>query len=581
MKLIDALEIIRAGRGRSSERTFALATGFTPLHLATFLTAHLQRRLAQDRAGLSTGVFGDLVGNVRRLAAASPAGLAVVVEWPDADARLGYRQNGGWGPAALPDILQGARGTLARLAAEVTAAGERTPVVVSLPTLPLPPVAFTTPGQASGFELQLRLELAQFAATLAGTPGVTIVSAQQLDAASPIAGRLSVKGDLATGLPYAQPHADAVAEACATLLLPATPKKGLITDLDDTVWLGILGDVGVDGVAWDLEHHAQVHGMYQQLVASLAESGVLVAIASKNDESLVEEAFRRRTPLLPRDAVFPLLASWGAKSKAVDAVLHAWNVGPDSLVFVDDSPIELAEVQARFPQVECRLFPKNDPDAVLALLRELRELFGRPALQAEDALRRESLRNAEAFRQSAAGGHDEESFLSGLDATVTFTTGQDAADARAFELINKTNQFNLNGRRYLDADWKALRVRSDAALVTVSYQDKFGALGKIAVLTGIVEDGRVQVERWVMSCRAFARRIEHATLRALFDQLDVDEVVLDYEPTARNTPTREFLATLGPLPEGAAPITITRAEFDRVCPPLYHRTERSALSETA
>ena len=582
MKLIEALQVIRSRRELPDSRPFGLATGFTPLHLGTFLTAHLQQRLSTARVELEVGRYGDLLGNVRRAAdgGARSAGLAVVIEWQDLDRRLGLRESGGWAPAVLDDVLQTARAALGRLGTELAAVSERTPVAVCLPTLPLPPIAFTVGQQASAFELQLRAALAQFAAALSSSPAIRVVSERALATTSPMGDRLSVKSELATGLPYAQPHADAVAASLATLLLPRAPKKGLVTDLDDTVWLGILGDVGVAGVAWDLEHHAQVHGLYQQFVASLADSGVLVAVATKNDESIVEEAFRRADIALPRDRVFPLLANWGSKSKSIDAVLRAWNVGADSLVFVDDSPLEIAEVQSRHPEVECRLFPKDDPDAVLALLHELRDLFGRPALQAEDTLRRESLRNAQAFEQSA-GEQDDEAFAASLGATVSFAVGDGAADARAFELINKTNQFNTNGGRYLEADWAALRARSDSLVMTVSYGDKFGSLGKIAVLTGTLESNRVRVERWVMSCRAFARRIEHATLRTLFDTYDVNEVVVDYAPTARNTPAREFLASLVELPDGPGDVVISRARFEAACPPLYHRVERSALQETA
>jgi FkbH-like protein len=580
MRLIDALQVIRTGRERADARVFALATGFTPIHLATFLQAQLQRALPTARADVEVGQFGDLVGNVRRAATSDAVGLAVVLEWQDVDPRLGLRESGDWEPTVLDDIVQTAGVTLGRVASAVRSAAERIPIALCLPTLPLPPVAYTMGSQASAFELSLRARLAQFAAELATLPRVRVVSEQAIDATSPVGERLSVKSDLATGLPYAQAHADAVAHQLSRLLLPAAPRKGLVTDLDDTLWLGVLGEVGAAGVQWDLANHARVHGLYQQFVAALAGSGVLVAVASKNDETLVEEAFRRSDLLLARDQIFPLLASWGSKSKAIEAVLAAWNVGADSLVFVDDSPIELAEVQSRHPEVECRLFPKNDPDAVLRLLVELRDLFGRPALQKEDALRRESLRSASALREAAAASaDDEEAFAASLDATVTLTLGDVSADDRAFELINKTNQFNVNGRRYLESEWQSLRARDRAVALSVTYADKFGALGKIAVLTGAADDRRVLVERWVMSCRAFARRIEYATVRALFDEFGVDEIVVDHVPTPRNGPSRDFLRTLADVPDRPGEVVIRRADFDQRCPPLYQRIEHAPLAE--
>lgn len=132
MKLIDALQIIGAAREQPDARRFVLATGFTPLHLGTFLTAALQQRLPAARVELEVGQFGDLPGNVRRAATngatSGTAGLALVIEWQDLDPRLGLRQNGGWGPAVLADVLDTARTTLARLAVEVGAVAARMPV---------------------------------------------------------------------------------------------------------------------------------------------------------------------------------------------------------------------------------------------------------------------------------------------------------------------------------------------------------------------------------------------------------------------------------------------------------------------
>ena len=171
--------------------------------------------------------------------------------------------------------------------------------------------------------------------------------------------RLDLKSDLAAGLPYSLAHADALAAALAQLLARETPKKGLITDLDDTLWNGIVGEVGPQGVNWDLASHQQIHGLYQKLLASFSEEGVLVAIASKNDPRVVEEALDREDMILKRRHVFPSEVHWKAKSGSVERILRTWNVGADSVVFVDDSPMELAEVAAAHPGIECILFPKK------------------------------------------------------------------------------------------------------------------------------------------------------------------------------------------------------------------------------
>ncbi len=314
-----------------------------------------------------------------------------MLEWADLDPRLGLRQTGGWSPALLPDLLESFDGQAARLQAAVERAADDAPVAVCLPTLPLPPIAFTSGWTFSEFELQLRTRLYALASRLAGRTNVRLVNPQRLDQLSPPAERLDVKSDLLSGFPYRTAHASAVAEMLAALLRPTAPKKGLITDLDDALWRGLLGEAGADGVSWSLDRHSHAHALYQQMLQALADSGVLVAVASKNDPARVEEALRRPDLLLQRDRLFPVEAHWGPKSESVAQILRAWNVGADSVVFIDDSPLELAEVQAAHPGVETLLFPKDQDQAVYDLLWRLRDLFGKTAVRAEDHLRRESL----------------------------------------------------------------------------------------------------------------------------------------------------------------------------------------------
>jgi HAD superfamily phosphatase (TIGR01681 family) len=153
--------------------------------------------------------------------------------------------------------------------------------------------------------------------------------------------------------------------ACATLTRKPTPKKGLITDLDHTLWRGILGEVGIEGISWDMDHRSQIHAFYQRMLGALAAEGVLLGVASKNERSLVESVFGRKDFALSPTVFSPLDVCWGPKSEAVARILKTWNVGPDSVVFVDDSTLELAEVRALHPEVERIQFPTKDSVAIL------------------------------------------------------------------------------------------------------------------------------------------------------------------------------------------------------------------------
>ena len=451
------------------------------------------------------------------------------------------------------------------------------PVVISLPTLPLPPLEISTPAQALGLETRLWAGAWAFAGEVVALPGVRLLSIEELNRLSPPAERFDLRAELAQGMPYRLPHAAALAGLMSRLLAPATPLKGLITDLDDTLWDGILGEVGVSGVGFTLETGAQAHGLYQQFLQSLAERGILLAIASKNDSSLAEQALARPDLRVRPESFFPTEIHWGPKSESVERILKAWNIGPEAIAFIDDSPLETAEVQARFPQACCLPFPKRDASRLPEFFHTLRDWFGKPVIRQEDRIRSRSLRQQVELSPAASGTNpgSQEPFLAGLEASLTFQLSREAADERAFELINKTNQFNLNGRRILEASWREFLGRPENFLLTVAYTDKFGPLGKIAVVLGSRQNQEASLSAWVMSCRAFSRRIEHATLRYLFDRLPVTRISFAFEPTERNGPLREFFAALA-VPQAEA--AISRPDFDALCPRLPHRWEELTLA---
>jgi FkbH-like protein len=575
MNLLEALKIInRSGSAPGKPFRVTLICGFTPLHLETFLTAHIASNRPQAGVTISHGLYGDLAGNLERCKPSEMDAAAVVIEWADLDPRLGARSSGGWDPHRLPDILQCVRRQLQRIGRALNLLTHQ-PVAVSFPTLPVPPVSYTRPAHLSEFEAELHAELASFAASLGAQPHLRVLSTLEVDRRSPFVLRGDLKSELAAGFPYSLAHADEMARLLAGLLYLPARKKGLITDLDDTLWRGILGEIGAAEVSWSLEGHAQVHGLYQQLLASLAASGTLVGVASKNEPDLVNEAFARRDLLLAPERVFPIESNWGAKSQSIARILKVWNIGPDAVVFVDDSPMELAEVQAAYPDLECVVFPKDDPTGVWNLLLHLRESFGIARLQIEDSLRSQSLRSQVSFQaeiQGSPAGLD--TFLEHADAEITFTYSK-WADLRAFELVNKTNQFNLNGERLSESEWNSLIESEGRFVLRVAYKDRFGSLGTIAVLIGTSGGGLVTIDYWVMSCRAFSRRIEHRCLAWVFDHFGVGEVALRFVSTARNGPLQEFLATLlGPPPWES--LHITRAVFQEKCPVLYHSVLETA-----
>jgi len=241
--------------------------------------------------------------------------------------------------------------------------------------------------------------------------------------------------------------------------------------------------------------------------------------------------------------------------------------------------MELAEVSEKHPGIECLLFPSDDPSGILGLLSQLRARFGKNAVREEDRLRIQSLRASATARQQNTAEASAD-FLARIEARMTLESA--GSDQRSFELVNKTNQFNLNGARYTEAEWKSRARRPGAFLATVSYEDRFGPLGRIAVLGGQKEADRCCVDIWVMSCRAFSRQIEFQAIRQLFGKMGVSVIRFRFKPTDRNGPLRTFFAHFfdrGSLGEGE--LCLQAADFERLCPPLFHKVnDKWTISET-
>jgi FkbH-like protein len=447
------------------------------------------------------------------------------------------------------------------------------PVVVAPPSVPFPLLGHTSGWQSSPLELELELLLAQFGAAVAKIEGARLLHPGRLGALSPPANRGDSRLELAAGFPYTIEHASTLARGLLELGYPSAPKKGLITDLDDTLWAGIVGEVGAEAVSWSQAEHSQLHGLYQLLLRQLADAGVLLGIASKNEKEVVSAALARSDLLVAKDSFYPVAVSWGAKSQAVAAIARTWNVGADALVMVDDSPMELEEVRRAHPGITCLEFTPKDPRRVLELLGQLRDLFGKPQTREEDRLRAASIRSSALFEEQKTSG-DLQSFLAGLDGVVSFDARRDNDGGRLLELINKTNQFSLNGERLTEGEWLRF-LRDGHVALGIGYSDRLGSLGTIGVAAGRVVDepgvGRVlELTHWVLSCRAFSRRIEDHALRYLFQLSGCDVVRLVFRRTARNQPFVEFLARLGVAASDGA-LELRRVGLEGLLADLPHR----------
>ena len=547
MKLVEALRIANAPQ-EGPPFNLLLACGFTPLHLETALKAHLRLRLPNRSIILRTGVYGNIAGTLGKDYGHLDA-VVVGIEWSDLDPRIGWRTMRQMAKDAISDVKM----RLGLIAQAVNARAAQTPTAVMLPVLPIPPVFHTHSRELNRLEASLREVIYGFAASTFAV----VVQPENVR----LQDGHDLRSELLSGFPYTFAQAEALARSLVETILPTNTCKGLITDLDETLWSGVLGDDGPEGISWDLEQKTQFHALYQTLLNSFAERGTLVAVASKNSLDLVQEAFKRPDLAVKPAIFFPVEANWKSKVESVERILRAWNIGPDSVVLVDDNPLELAQIKQAYPSMECVEFRKDDS----AFLSKLNDRFSKRQILEEDRLRASSLREGQVLREASAGGADLDALLAGAGARIIFDWAKTASE-RALELVNKTNQFNLNGRRYTESDWSVWLADPATRLVVVEYEDRFGKLGRIAVLGGRETAAQFKIELWVMSCRAFSRRIEHQCLKMLLDRWET--VTLQYRATERNEPLQEFVTLIS----GDAG-QITQAEFMIRCPPLHHSTE--------
>jgi FkbH-like protein len=316
--------------------------------------------------------------------------------------------------------------------------------------------------------------------------------------------------------------------------------KVLVTDLDNTLWSGIIGDDGVEGIAYRPEGKGYRHFIYQTALRRLRESGVLLAVVSKNDEAPALAPFAIGDMVLERSDFVAFFASWNAKSAQIRALAEQLNLGLDAFVFVDDNPVELAEVERELPGVHRLLFPDSEK-ALPTLISELTRLFARTTVTDEDRERTALYqRRLQSTVPSGDSGGDVYGFLRELDMTLMIRDRSTGDRARAIQLINKTNQFNLNGRR-LDEGEVAAQLVLGSRLLTATLSDRTGSHGE--VLAALIDaDGRIT--SMVMSCRVFQRRVEFAFLAWVAARSPLLRSA-DYVETERNAPVGRFVAELG------------------------------------
>lgn len=325
------------------------------------------------------------------------------------------------------------------------------------------------------------------------------------------------------------------------LALGLPPVKGIVVDLDNTLYEGVLGEDGVGGVSLTPGHEA-----LQRKLVDLRAQGFFIAVCSKNNEDDVKYLFEQRKDFPLRFEDFSAVAiSWTGKDVAIDYIAKKLRIGTDALLFLDDNIAELAAVYAIHPRVRC-ILADQDGASTLRHLNAMPGLY-RAAFSTEDLARVNDLRASEVREAMQEEVANKKEYLASLGITLEVASVDQVGVDRARELSHKTNQFNLNFSRFSEVDISGRLGSGKTRVVGVRLRDKLSDSGTIALIVIEFSDGCAVVEEFCISCRALGRDLETLILVAASElamrrqKVDVSTLRLKYTPGPRNAPAKEWL----------------------------------------
>lgn len=331
-------------------------------------------------------------------------------------------------------------------------------------------------------------------------------------------------------------------------------RKCLILDLDNTLWGGVIGEDGVGGIELSAEKEGARYRDFQKRLKELKETGVLLAVVSKNNMEDALEGINGHPGMVLREGDFvSIKANWRPKPENIEELARELNLGADAFVFLDDSPIEREAVKIALPEVAVPDFPA-DTASLPRFAEELAEKYF-PALR----LTGEDLQKTQQYRRENERGELRRSaatlreYLASLKMELTFRAAAEEDVPRAAQLTQKTNQFNLTARRCTEGEIRERMESGDYRIWIGGLSDRFGDYGKIILSIVRLEGPRAEIELFLMSCRAMGRGVEEEFLEKIEAELKaagIKQITALYIETSKNALVKNFWEERGYAPEG-------------------------------
>jgi FkbH-like protein len=453
-------------------------------------------------------------------------------------------------PAHEIDARRQIERTVRDLLRALRSAIERSPASYLLCICPSSPSQLVDPERASFFEHMEELIVSE----LAEVPGVHALTSSELTAVYPVTEYYDPYTNKLAHIPFTPVFFTALGTMIArrSYALKSAPYKVIAFDCDQTLWSGVCGEDGPTGIQIDPPRKA-----LQQFLLRQQAVGMLLCLCSKNNEEDVLEVFARRPEMpLRLEHIVSRRIYWRPKSENLKSLSQELQLGLDSFIFIDDDPVECAEVQARCPEVLTLQLP-SDAQIIPRFLEHV-WAFDHVKTTAEDTKRTELYRQNATREQFRAESLTFEEFLDGLGLETQISAPEPHQLPRVAELTHRTNQFNLTTIRRSEAEMDTLCRSGESECLVVQVRDRFGDYGLVGVIIFQAGAKAITVDTFLLSCRALGRGVEHRMLARLGEiakERGLERVELSLVITPKNRPIQRFLDGIGaefkkPAPNG-------------------------------
>lgn len=322
-------------------------------------------------------------------------------------------------------------------------------------------------------------------------------------------------------------------------------KKAIITDLDNTLWGGIIGEVGVEGIKIGVETpQGESFSKLHKYLKKLSQRGILLNICSKNDYETGIKGLESSKSVLKENDFLIKKINWNHKADNVKEILNELNILNDSIIFIDDNPVECDSIKSILPGVET--IRMSNVDRVIERLDTI-SYFEETGVSEEDGRRKQLYKEEMVRSQEKQKYQSYEEYLTSLEMVCRIETVNEQNILRAVQLLNKTNQFNFMTNRYTQEELNKLCDNRETTSFVLSLHDKFGDSGMVAVALVRFEEDKAHICDWVMSCRVFERGLEYEMLKQISQKCLLKNIKLlygYYRQTEKNKKISDFYEKL-------------------------------------